>query len=218
MRHLQDAQLRKVHGAAYDAAHAQYQQRAAASLSSAAGAGAVSPLGGGRQLQQGAANSRLQQLLANSQPATLRISPVLQLQDSYLSTQQAAQLRDVLVPGAVRVLQQYIKVRFFAVKTLFVVHHEQKQQQPHGPSCASAAAAAAHQQQCLPPAPHRVCCAPAQVRLPASRPVKAVREPMDQYCGEANADAVFKGEWVWLQQQPARLSGNVWHPHHCVLS
>lgn len=100
----------------------------------------MSPLGAGRQLQQGAANSRLQQLLANSQPATLRISPVLQLQDSYLSTQQAAQLRDVLVPGAVRVLQQYIKVR-----------------------------------------------------LPASRPVKAVREPMDQYCGEANADAVFKG-------------------------
>ena len=33
-----------------------------------------------------------------------------------------------------------------------------------------------------------------QVRLPAQRPVKAVREPMDQYCGEANADAVFKGE------------------------
>jgi hypothetical protein len=42
------------------------------------------------------------------------------------------------------------------------------------------------------------CCAVLlsvlQVRLPAQRPVKAVREPMDQFCGEANADTVYKGE------------------------
>jgi hypothetical protein len=38
-----------------------------------------------------------------------------------------------------------------------------------------------------------------QVRLPASRPVKAVRESIDQYCGEADASVVFKGQWQ-LQQ------------------
>jgi hypothetical protein len=43
-----------------------------------------------------------------------------------------------------------------------------------------------------------LCLSLLQVRLPAQRPVKAVREPMDQFCGEANADAVYKGEWTCL--------------------
>jgi len=48
------------------------------------------------------------------------------------------------------------------------------------------------------------------VRLPAQRAVKAVREPMDQYCGEADAQAVFKGKdhgrHTSLEQQLCRAS------------
>jgi hypothetical protein len=129
VRHLQDAQLRKVLGAAqYDAAHRRLRQQAAS---------AHAVLGGGmqpaaasqpaaqqqpqqrRRLQAADSStavalpqplSRLQRLLAGASAAPLRMTPVFQLQDSYLSTAQAAQLRDVLVPGAMRVLQQYIKV------------------------------------------------------------------------------------------------------------
>lgn len=33
-----------------------------------------------------------------------------------------------------------------------------------------------------------------QVRIPSARPIKAVRQSIEQYCGEADADVVYKGE------------------------
>lgn len=116
VRHLQDAQLRKVHGAEYDIAHEQYKQRREAGSLSLTGDDGSRQLAGGsqRHLQAGSSAqqpmTRLQMLLQANQASTLRMQPVYQLQDSYLSTQQQAQLRDILVPGAIRILQQYIKV------------------------------------------------------------------------------------------------------------
>jgi hypothetical protein len=62
----------------------------------------------------------------------------------------------------------------------------------HAASWGSSHGAGTHTHMLVVPQP----CLHRQVRLPAQRPVKAVREPMDQYCGEANADAIFKGETV----------------------
>jgi hypothetical protein len=85
--------------------------------------------------------TRLQKLLNNSQPANMRITPVYQLEAGYMSADQVQRLKDVLMPGAINILQQHIKVR-----------------------------------------------------IPSFRPIKAVRESIDQYCGDADADVVFKGE------------------------
>jgi hypothetical protein len=85
--------------------------------------------------------TRLQKLLNNSQAANMRITPVYQLEAGYMNAEQTKRLKDVLMPGAINILQQHIKVR-----------------------------------------------------IPSFRPIKAVRESIDQYCGDADADVVFKGE------------------------
>eukprot|EP00775_Hariotina_reticulata_P001844 gene1844-2177_t len=120
VRHRQDQQLRKLLGDDYQRRHRERRLQ-------------LLPFGT-------APLTRLQKLLIASAPASMRVKPVFQLDAGYLTPQQSQQLRGVLVPGAVNVLHQYIKVR-----------------------------------------------------LPASRPVKAVRESIDQYCGEADASVVFKG-------------------------
>lgn len=89
VRHRQDEQLRKLLGDTYQ--H-------------------------GRRLQAKAApQTRLQKLLATSQPSTLRIHTEYQLEAGYMSAEQISRLRTVLVPGAVNVLQQYVKVRAFCL-------------------------------------------------------------------------------------------------------
>lgn len=89
VRHRQEHQLRKLLGESYQ--H-------------------------GRRLQAGAApQTRLQKLLANSQPASMRIHTEYQLEAGYLSAEQTKRLKEVLVPGAVNVLQQYVKVRWWPV-------------------------------------------------------------------------------------------------------
>lgn len=95
-----------MHGEEYEQAHHIYrEQRQQQGPSS----GAARLLQAVKARQE--PNSRLQKLLQDNQASTLRIQPVYQLDGGYLSSQQAAQVRDVLVPGAIRVLQQYIKVR-----------------------------------------------------------------------------------------------------------
>jgi hypothetical protein len=86
--------------------------------------------------------TRLQKLLNNSAPAKMRVTPVFQLEAGVMNAEQTKRLKDVLMPGAINILQQHIKVR-----------------------------------------------------IPSFRPIRAVRESIDQYCGDADADAVFKGEW-----------------------
>lgn len=111
VRHLQHAQLQKVHGEEYDAAHQLYQQRRE---QGPATAGSSSGRTTARRLHASTAaaqpTTRLQKLLQENQASTLRIQPVFQLQGGSLTAQQAAQVKDVLVPGAIKVLQQYVKV------------------------------------------------------------------------------------------------------------
>lgn len=84
MRHRQQQQLRKLFGDSYQ--H-------------------------GRRLQAGTApQTRLQKLLVASQPASMRIHTEFQLEAGYLSAEQTKKLKEVLVPGAVNVLEQYVKV------------------------------------------------------------------------------------------------------------
>jgi hypothetical protein len=113
VRHLQHAQLQKVHGEEYVAAHQLYQQRREQGGSPAT-AGSSNGRTTARRLQaiKAAAqpSTRLQKLLQENQASTLRIQPVYQLEGGSLSAQQAAQVKDVLVPGAIKVLQQYVKV------------------------------------------------------------------------------------------------------------
>eukprot|EP00879_Flechtneria_rotunda_P007939 GHRR01008317.1.p1 GENE.GHRR01008317.1~~GHRR01008317.1.p1 ORF type:complete len:595 (+),score=186.44 GHRR01008317.1:2246-4030(+) len=122
VRHLQERQLRSALGDDYNRHH------------------------GARRLQLRNATAsalpptRLQKLLASSQAGDMRIMPAYQLEAGYLTAQQSQQLQQVLVPGAINVLQQYVKVR-----------------------------------------------------IPSTQPIKAVRESIEQYCGEADASVVFEG-------------------------
>ncbi len=115
VRHLQHAQLLKVHGEEYALAHQLYQQQREQGPGSAGNTVA-------RRLHASTAvkqpTTRLQKLLQDNQASTLRITPVYQMESSFLNAQQLAQVRDVLVPGAIKVLQQYIKVRFCCVHML----------------------------------------------------------------------------------------------------
>lgn len=107
VRHLQHAQLLKVHGDDFGLAHQQYQQRRQQGPTRD-GNTVARRLHASTEVKQ--PSTRLQKLLQDNQASTLRITPVYQLDGSHLNSQQSAQLRDVLVPGAVKVLQQYIKV------------------------------------------------------------------------------------------------------------
>jgi len=60
---------------------------------------------------QQAPQTRLQRLLATTQPGPLRITPVYQLNGSYMLPAQQQLLQTSLVPGAINVLQKYIKIR-----------------------------------------------------------------------------------------------------------
>lgn len=85
VRHRQDHQLRKLLGDSYRS---------------------------GRRLQAVTSpQTRLQKLLASSQPATMRIHTEFQLQAGFLTAEQTKQLQKVFVPAAVKILQQYVKVR-----------------------------------------------------------------------------------------------------------
>jgi hypothetical protein len=111
VRHIQHAQLQKVHGEDYELAHQLYEQRRKAGPATAVSSNGHSTA---RRLHASTATkqptTRLQKLLQDNQASTLRIQPVYQLEESFLSAQQSAQVRDVLVPGAIKILQQYIKV------------------------------------------------------------------------------------------------------------
>ncbi|WIA42317.1 hypothetical protein OEZ86_008331 [Tetradesmus obliquus] len=127
VRHRQDEQLRKLLGPGYQHQQAPRRLQVAAGISF--GSSGPPPM------------TRLQKLLNNSRPANMRITPVYQLEAGYMNAEQAQRLKDVLMPGAINILQQHIKVR-----------------------------------------------------IPSFRPIKAVRESIDQYCGDADADVVFKGQ------------------------
>jgi hypothetical protein len=92
VRHRQDQQLRKLLGDDYQRRHRERRLQ-------------LLPFGTTAPL------TRLQKLLIASAPAAMRVKPVYQLDAGYLSPQQSTQLRGVLVPGAMNVLHQYIKVR-----------------------------------------------------------------------------------------------------------
>jgi hypothetical protein len=115
VRHLQHEQLQKVHGEEYTQAQELYlqlrQQRGAgtAGTSSSSGSSVARRLHAIKATKQ--PSTRLQKLLQENQASTLRIQPVFQMDGGYLTAQQASQVQDVLVPGAIKVLQQYIKVR-----------------------------------------------------------------------------------------------------------
>jgi hypothetical protein len=114
VRHLQHEQLQKAHGAEYTQAQEQYlqlrQQRSSQTAgTSSSGSSVARRLHAIKATKQ--PNSRLQKLLQENQASTLRITPVFQMDGGSLTAQQASQIQDVLVPGAIKVLQQYIKVK-----------------------------------------------------------------------------------------------------------
>lgn len=114
MRHLQHEQLQKVHGEEYTQAQELYlqlrQQRDVGTAgTSSSGSSIARRLHAIKATKQ--PSTRLQKLLQENQASTLRIQPVFQMDGGYLTAQQTSQVQDVLVPGAIKVLQQYIKVR-----------------------------------------------------------------------------------------------------------
>lgn len=134
VRHLQHAQLEKVHGEAYTEAHELYQQRRQDQSGSTSGSAFARRLQAAKATAQ--PQSRLQKLLQENQASTLRIQPVYQMDGSYMSAAQQAQVRDVLIPGAIKVLQQYIKVSLVRLGAVLLVQL----------SCASLASAGGWQQ------------------------------------------------------------------------
>lgn len=53
---------------------------------------------------------RVRQIMAEAQPAPIRIKLITQLQGTYLKPEQAKRLAEQLAPGAVRIIQKFVQV------------------------------------------------------------------------------------------------------------
>lgn len=58
-----------------------------------------------------AQGERVRQIMAEAQPAPIRIKLITQLQGTYLKPEQAKRLAEQLAPGAVRIIQKFVQVR-----------------------------------------------------------------------------------------------------------